>query len=186
MQAFSFAALAAVLLAGPALAEPVHIPTSSGEVILPTGREVQSYDRLKYAAARRDGDTLYVSGVIAGRLEAEGKDLGAFKMQVRRAFGRIQTILEASGSSFEDVVMLNTFHVWNGPNSDLTRDQQFDAFEAVKDEFMKPPHPAWTAVGTTGLLSDGGIVEIQLIAHVAHKDTAAEPAKEAAKDDTPH
>jgi hypothetical protein len=32
---------------------------------------------------------------------------------------------------------------------------------------MKPPYPAWTAVGTTGLLSDGGIVEIQLIAHAA-------------------
>lgn len=28
------------------------------------------------------------------------------------------------------------------------------------------PYPAWTAVGTTGLLSDGGIVEIQLIARV--------------------
>jgi hypothetical protein len=31
-------------------------------------------------------------------------------------------------------------------------------------EFIKPPYPACTAVGTTGLLSDGGIVEVQLIA----------------------
>lgn len=186
MKAFALATLAAAAIATPALADPVHIPTSSGEVVLPTGREVQSYDRLKYAAARRDGDTLYVSGVIAGRLNTEGKDLESFKMQVRRAFGRIQAILEASGSSFEDVVMLNTFHVWSGPNSDLTRDQQFEAFEAVKDEFMKPPHPAWTAVGTSGLLSDGGIVEIQLIAHVPRKDVAGEPARDAPAEDTPH
>jgi hypothetical protein len=31
---------------------------------------------------------------------------------------------------------------------------------------MKAPYPAWTAVGTTGLLSDSGIVEVQLIAKV--------------------
>ena len=30
---------------------------------------------------------------------------------------------------------------------------------------MDPPWPAWTAVGTTGLLGSGGIVEIQLIVH---------------------
>lgn len=173
MKAFTLAVLAAaVLVSGPALAEPIRIPTSSGEVILPTGREVQSYDRMKYAAARRDGDTLYLSGVIVGRLANEDKDVTAFKTQCRRAFDRIAATLEAAGASFADVVMINTFHVWNGPNSDLTRDQQFEAFEAVKDEYMKPPHPAWTAVGTSGLLSDGGIVEIQLIAHVPHKDAA--------------
>jgi enamine deaminase RidA (YjgF/YER057c/UK114 family) len=166
------AALAALVSAS-AAAEPIHIPTSSGEVILPTGREQQSYDTLKYAAARRDGDTLYVSGVIVGRREGEDKDVTAFKMQARRAFDRLQTILEASGSSFADVVMINSFHVWTGPNFDGTRDQQFDAFEQVKDEYMKPPHPAWTAVGSSGLLSDGGIVEIQLIAHVPHKDAGA-------------
>lgn len=184
MRVFALAALAAAVTAGPALAAPVHIPTSSGEVILPTGREVQSYDRMKYAAARRDGDTLYISGVIVGRMPTEGRDLASFKVQARRAFGRLQAILEASGSSFADVVMINSFHVWTGPNSDLTRDEQFEAFEAVKDEFMPPPHPAWTAVGTSGLLSDGGIVEIQMIAHVPAK--AAEPATSPAPEPEQH
>jgi hypothetical protein len=36
----------------------------------------------------------------------------------------------------------------------------------VKDEFMPAPHPAWTAVGTTGLLLETGVVEIQMIAHL--------------------
>jgi enamine deaminase RidA (YjgF/YER057c/UK114 family) len=173
MKTFVLALLGAALLTGSASAQapafPMHIPTSSGEVVLPTERDKRSYDALRYAAARRDGDTLYVSGVIVGRASDEGKDADAFKAQARRAFERIKTVLEASGSSFADVVMINSFHVWSGPNSDLTRDQQFAAFEAVKDEYMKPPHPAWTAVGTTGLLSDSGIVEVQMIAHVPGK-----------------
>jgi enamine deaminase RidA (YjgF/YER057c/UK114 family) len=169
MEADMASIILAAMLAAAQPAYPAHIPTSSGEVILPTERDRKSYDSYRYAAARRDGDTLYVSGVIVGRAPDEGKDAEAFKAQARRAFQRLKTVLEASGCGFEDVVMINSFHVWNGPNSDLTRDEQFAAFEAVKDEFMPPPHPAWTAVGTTGLLSDQGIVEVQMIAHVPAK-----------------
>ena len=115
----------------------------------------------------RMGDTLYVSGVIVHRRPGEGTDVAAFKQQVRRALDRLKFILASAGVTFADVAMINTFHVWQGPNFTGTRDEQFKAFEDVIDEFMKPPYPAWTAVGTTGLLSDGGIVEIQLIAHAA-------------------
>jgi hypothetical protein len=34
---------------------------------------------------------------------------------------------------------------------------------------MHGPKPAWTAVGTTGLLADAGIVEVQMIAVSAPK-----------------
>jgi hypothetical protein len=61
-------------------------------------------------------------------------------------------------------VMINSFHVWNGPDFAGTRDEQFEAFEQVKEEFMRGPHPAWTAVGSSGLLGQGGIVEVQMIA----------------------
>ncbi len=80
----------------------------------------------------------------------------------------MKAILDASGTRFEDVVMINSFHVWQGPNFAGTRDEQFSAFEEVAGEFLKSPYPAWTAVGTTGLLSDGGIVEVQLIARVTN------------------
>lgn len=144
----------------------MHIPSPGGEVILPTAREQRAYDEMHYAAARRAGDFLYLSGVIAGRAPGEGNDAAAFKEQLRRAFRRIQATLQAAGAEFKDVAMINSFHVWNSPNFAGTRDEQFAAFEAVKDEFMPPPHPAWTAVGTTGLLSDTGIVEIQMIAKI--------------------
>lgn len=145
---------------------PLHIPAAGGEVVIASENEKRAYDDYHYAPSRRVGDMLYLSGVVVGRRDGEGKDTAAFKEQCRRAFRRIQATLTASGATFEDVVMLNTFHLWHGPNFDGDRAAQFAAFEAVKDEFMKPPYPAWTAIGTTSLLPDNGIVEIQVIAYL--------------------
>lgn len=165
-------ALAAGLLAASTAAAetyPLHLPTPGGEVILPTERDRQAHDQNRYAAARRSGDFIYMSGVIVGRRPGEGNDVEAFKAQARRAFDRLKATLAASGADFQDVVMINSFHVWQGPNFAGTRDEQFKAFDEVVGEYVKPPYPAWTAVGTTGLLSDGGIVEVQLVAYAPAK-----------------
>ena len=143
-----------------------RIPASGGEVVLGTESDRKYYDALHFASARRAGEVLYISGVIVGRMKDEGNDVAAFKEQVRRTFKRIETTLTAAGASFADVTMINSFHIFNSPNFAGTRDEQFAAFGAVKDEFMSAPYPAWTAVGTTGLLTDTGIVEVQMIAHV--------------------
>jgi enamine deaminase RidA (YjgF/YER057c/UK114 family) len=145
---------------------PMKVPAPGGEVIHPDAAARQAHDEFRYAAARRVDNMLYVSGVIVNRRKDEAKDVAAFKLQARRALDRLKQILAASGTSFENVVMINSFHVWQGPNFDGTRDEQFNAFEEVIDDYTKPPYPAWTAVGTTGLLSDGGIIEVQLIARV--------------------
>jgi len=145
---------------------PIKLPAPGGEVILPTAGAKENHDEWRFAAVRRVDNMLYVSGVIVYRAEGEGNDVAAFKLQVRRALERLKVNLEASGSDFQHVVMINSFHVWQGPHFAGTRDQQFQAFEDVIGEFMKAPYPAWTAVGTTGLLADSGIVEVQLIAKV--------------------
>ena len=145
---------------------PLKLPAPGGEVVLPDEGAKKAHDEYRYAAARRVGDMVYLSGVIVHRRSGEGNDVAAFKLQVRRALERLRRNLEAAGSDFQHVAMINSFHVWQGPNFNGTRDQQFAAFEEVIGEFMKAPYPAWTAVGTTGLLGDGGIVEVQLIARV--------------------
>lgn len=145
---------------------PIRLVAPGGEVVLPDAGAKKAHDEWRYAAARRVGDTIYVSGVIVKRNRGEGNDVAAFKVQTRRALDRLRAILEAAGSDFQHVVMINSFHVWQGSNFSGTRDEQFQAFEEVIGDFMKAPYPAWTAVGTTGLLSDGGIVEVQLIAKV--------------------
>jgi enamine deaminase RidA (YjgF/YER057c/UK114 family) len=110
-----------------------------------------------------------VSGVIVYRGEGEGTDAEAFKAQVRRAFQTIDATLKASGAGFDDVVMINSFHVWEGPDQPAPRREQLTLFNAVKSEFMHAPHPAWTAVGTTELLAPHGIIEVQMIAKVPQK-----------------
>jgi enamine deaminase RidA (YjgF/YER057c/UK114 family) len=159
-------ALFVVSVAGAADKYPLKLPTPGGEVILTDEADKSAHDNWRYAAARRVGDMVYVSGVVVHRMPNEGKDVAAFKVQTRRALERLRKILEASGTDFQHVVMINSFHVWQGPDFTGTRDEHFAAFEAVIDEFMKPPYPAWTAVGTTGLLGTNGIVEVQLIAKV--------------------
>jgi enamine deaminase RidA (YjgF/YER057c/UK114 family) len=160
----------ALLAATPALAQPASgypklIPAPGGEVVIPSANAQRSYDAVKYAPARRAGDFLYISGVIAGPQGNADRGPEAFKGYARRAFQQIETILKAEGLTFADVVMINTFHVWDGPGFKGTRDEQFAAIAKAKDEFMSAPHPAWTAVGTTGLLADDGVVEIQMIAY---------------------
>lgn len=160
------------LIATPVLAQeayPKKIPAPGGEVVIPSERSQKSYDEIKYAPARRVGDTLYVSGVIVGRTKDEGTDPESFKTQVRRAFVSLDATLKAAGTSFDNVVMINSFHVWEGPDQPAPRWEQISLINAVKSEFIKGAHPAWTAVGTTGLLAPGGIVEIQLIAYVPPK-----------------
>jgi len=163
---FAASTLAVMTLAHAADKFPLRIPAPGGEVILPDADSKQAHDEWRYAAARRVGDLVYLSGVIVYRKESEGKDVAAFKIQVRRALDRLKGTLTAAGTDFQHLVMINSFHVWQGPNFNGTRDEQFQAFEDVIGEFMKAPYPAWTAVGTTGLLADSGIVEIQLIAKV--------------------
>jgi len=160
------------LVATPALAQetyPKRIPAPGGEVIIPSERHQKAYDDIKYAPARRVGDMLYVSGAIVGRAKDEGTDPESFKKQVRRTFANLDAVLTAAGTSFDNVVMINSYHVWEGSDQPAPRWEQINMINAVKSEFIKGPNPAWTAVGATGLLAPGGIVEIQLIAYVPPK-----------------
>lgn len=145
---------------------PVVIPAPNGAVILSSAVEKEGYDEYRYAAVRRVDDTLYLSGVVMGPREKEGTDVAAFKEQMRRGFERIKANLAASGASFADVVMVNSFHVWDSPNFTGTRDQHWDAFYEVAADYIKAPYPAWTAVGTNGLLAKRGLVEVQMIARL--------------------
>jgi enamine deaminase RidA (YjgF/YER057c/UK114 family) len=144
---------------------PRRLPTPGGEVVIPGPGGLRAHDEVGYAPARRAGDTLYVSGAIVFRAPDEGRDAAAFEAQVRRTLTHLNRTLAAAGATMNDVALINSFHVWEGPDFSGTKDQQIEVIARVWREFSEGPRPAWTAVGTTGLLGQGGVVEIQLIVH---------------------
>jgi enamine deaminase RidA (YjgF/YER057c/UK114 family) len=143
----------------------IRIPTPGGEVILSTPAEHTAYDEWNYAPARRAGDYVFVSGVVVGRQPEGPRTPETFKDATRRAFVALRARLQALGADFPDVVMINSFHDWSAPEFHGDRMAQFTAFREVKAEFMPAPHPAWTAVGTSGLIREPGIAEVQMIAY---------------------
>jgi enamine deaminase RidA (YjgF/YER057c/UK114 family) len=105
-----------------------------------------------YSDAIVTGDTIYLSGVVAGVREGE-TDL---RVAYTRAFERIGGILKNAGASWDDVVDITTFH------TDLTT--QMPAIVAVKNNYVKPPYPAWTAIQVSRLIPTNGITEIKIVA----------------------
>jgi enamine deaminase RidA (YjgF/YER057c/UK114 family) len=143
----------------------IRIPTPGGEVILTTLAEHTAYDEWDYEPARRAGDYVYVSGVVVARQPEGPRTPGTFKDATRRAFTTLRARLLALGADFADVVLINSYHDWSAPEFHGDRIAQFTAFREVKAEFMPALHPAWTAVGTSGLIREAGIVEVQMIAY---------------------
>ena len=108
-----------------------------------------------YASALVSGDTVTLSGVVAGVRPGEA-DLRA---GYTRAFERIGVILRNAGVSWDDVVDITSFH------TDLRT--QMPAIVAVKNLYIKPPYPTWTAIQVSRLIPDNGITEIKIVARKA-------------------
>ena len=147
-----FAALLALPSAGFAGAR------QEGTVLMsenPQERKIQ--EDWGFADAVVAGDTLYLSGVVAGPRPGE-TDL---KLGYDRAFKKIGEILKHVGASWDDIVDITSFH------TDLTT--QMPAIIAVKKAYMSGPPPAWTAIGVTRLIPNSGITEIKMVAKLPPK-----------------
>ena len=127
------------------------------EPVFPAGRHAL-YAKHRYSAAIRSGDLLFVSGQVGSR--ADGSPEPDFEQQVRLAFENLRAVLEAAGSSFDDIVDVTTFHT--DPQA------QFETIMTVKNEiFADPPDPTWTAVGVNWLA--GFDFEIKVIARLPER-----------------
>lgn len=124
------------------------------EVIIPAGSE-KTYERFHFAPAIRVGDTVYCSGVIGADGATVPEDPAE---EFAAAFASLASVLEAAGGSLDSVVEMTSFHV------DLS--SHLGAFIAAKDDVLKEPYPAWTAIGCTELAIPGARVEIKVTAHI--------------------
>lgn len=76
--------------------------------------------------------------------------------QFRQAFEYLGQYLAAAGLGLEHLVEITTYHV--GLRAHLAE------FRAVKDEYLRQPYPAWSAIGVSELITEGALVEIRGVA----------------------
>jgi enamine deaminase RidA (YjgF/YER057c/UK114 family) len=143
--------LAAAFLA--ALAAPAAAGERQRATVLmsenSSAREFQ--EKWGFSDAVIAGDTIYLSGIVAGR----GPDEQGYEPAYERVYRQIGAILKRAGASWDDVVDMSSFH------TDV--EGQIEAMAAVHKRHVKAPYPAWTAIGVTKVLG-GGITEIKVAA----------------------
>ena len=146
------------LLAITAAAQAPQGAREQANVVMPeNARQRQFQEQYGYADAVVSNGIVYLSGVPVYLAPGETDMDKAFT----RAFDALGKTLARAGVSFGDVVEVRSVHTdVNG---------QIDAMVKVKNRYMTGKPPAWTAVGTNGLLQPGGIAEITLVAHVPEK-----------------
>ena len=114
----------------------------------------RSQEEWGYSDAVIVGDTIYLSGVVAGQRDDE-----TLESAYDRAYRQIGAILARAGASWDDVVDITTFH------TDVKA--QMPAIVAVHRRYVTAPFPAWTAIDVDRLIPDRGITEIKVVARRA-------------------
>lgn len=115
----------------------------------PEGRAFQEFAGFSDAVIH--GDTIHLSGVVAG--PAPGED--SLTPGYERAFARLDGIIKRLGATWDDVLVFDSFH------KGIVRDQ-VEALLPIKNRYIKAPFPTWTAVGVSDLYDPGAVTEIKL------------------------
>jgi 2-iminobutanoate/2-iminopropanoate deaminase len=106
-----------------------------------------------YSQAIRSGDMMFCSGQL-GIEPVSGELVEGVEAQAERALRNLQSVLDAAGLGFDDVVKTTIF---------LADIGDFAAVNAVYARFMPDPPPARSTVQVAAL-PKGGLVEIEAIA----------------------
>ncbi|MDG1418630.1 MAG: Rid family hydrolase [Maricaulis sp.] len=125
---------------------------------IPPGQEGFA-ESFRVSPAIRAGNFVFISGVVGAIPLDRERTPEAYEAAIRSAFEDVETTLNASGTGWEDVVEMTTFHV------DL-RDHQ-TIFRRVREEFIvSEPYPAWTGIGVESLWGPALFVEIRVKAYL--------------------
>ena len=147
--------IVAVLFALTAGSGPAAAADAQREIHVPAGWE-GAYE-FGYAPVIRVGDRVILSGVANG-------GPGSYEERTRRMYELAGNLLAAAGAGFDDVVEMITFHRASEGTPEFRA--EFEVYMPIHKEFFGDHRPAWTAVGTTVLLSAAADVEMRVEAVV--------------------
>lgn len=143
------------ILTGAITTTPATAGDVSRTIHVPDGWE-GAYE-FGYAPVVRVGDMVIVSGIPAG-------GDGTYEEKIRGMYTRARDLLKEAGATIDDVVELTTFHL--EPKDAAAFRAEFDVYMPIHREFFGEHRPAWTAVGTSALLSRTAPVEMRVVAVV--------------------
>jgi enamine deaminase RidA (YjgF/YER057c/UK114 family) len=140
-----------------------EIPTRTGKVVIPDALAAD-VAQFHYAPARRAGDVVHLSGIVACQRGPGAMDEAGFEDELRSVFRQIERLLLACDARLDDVVELQMFHVFGGAKLRLDKAGQLAAMARVRDEFFAAPYPAAVELAVAELNPEGGLVEIKATA----------------------
>ncbi|NNE38071.1 MAG: RidA family protein [Gammaproteobacteria bacterium] len=109
-----------------------------------------------YSQAIRAGNTIYLSGqipLIPETMEIVSKD---FREQLHQVIKNLQTVADAAGGSFNDIVKLTVY---------LTDLKNFPLVNEIMPEYFTIPYPARVAIGVSQLPKEA-LVEIDAVLYL--------------------
>jgi 2-iminobutanoate/2-iminopropanoate deaminase len=113
-----------------------------------------------YSQAVVEGDFIFLAGQGCTNPETGELELGDARSETKRTFENVRAILQAAGSSLDDVIKCTVY---------LREISDFAAMNEVYETFFSAPFPARTTI-QAGALPGGIAVEIECIAKKArHK-----------------
>lgn len=112
------------------------------------------YDRFHFSQAVRNGQLLLCSGQIG--TDDSGGVPSAFVDEARNAWAAVGRVLAAAGLDHSAIIEFTSYHVG--------LQQHLADFMVARDEVLREPWPAWTAIGVAELAVPGARVEIRVTA----------------------
>ena len=112
-------------------------------------------DAYNHSQAIQIGDAIYVSGQVAWDSEGNVVGEGDIKAQTRQALENVRAVLQAAGSSMDDLVKVTVF---------VTDIKGLLEAHDLIDEYLPNPAPALTGVEATALVFPELLIEIEAIA----------------------
>ena len=115
---------------------------------------VPNAPKLPFSPAIRAGDYIFVSGQV-GFLDAEGKEVKGIEAQTKQCLENIKQVLEAAGSSLDDVVKVTVF---------LRNEGDFATMNEIYQSYFVKDRPARSTV-VAGLALRSMLIELECIAY---------------------
>jgi enamine deaminase RidA (YjgF/YER057c/UK114 family) len=110
-------------------------------------------DPVRYSHGFRVGNTVYLAGALGA--EVDGSFVADIRVQTRRAFEKLATVMAEAGGSLADVVKLTVY---------VTDMRWRDGYGEVRAGFFAGDPPASTLVQVVALADPSALIEIEAIA----------------------